>query len=90
KAPTPEVGRGPDRSVGKKIMPIETAIHKITGLPAQRLGLGERGLIRDGWFADLVLFKDAEIREVILNGKRVVKDGKFQDVLAGKILRHST
>ncbi|NCO89652.1 hypothetical protein GW883_02000, partial [Candidatus Wolfebacteria bacterium] len=47
-------------------------------------------LIRDGWFADLVLFKDAEIREVILNGKRVVKDGKFQDVLAGKILRHST
>ena len=90
KAPTPEVGRGSDRSVGEKIMPIETAIHKITGLPAQRLGLGERGLIRDGWFADLVLFKDAEIREVILNGKRVVKDGKFQDVLAGKILRHST
>ena len=73
----------------EKILPIETAVYKITGLPAQRLGLDERGLIRDGWFADLVLFKDAEIREVLLNGKRVVKDGKFQDVLAGKILRHN-
>ena len=73
----------------EKILPIETAIYKITGLPAQRLGLKDRGLIRDGYFADLVIFKDAEIREVILNGKRVVKDGKFQNILAGKILRHN-
>jgi len=100
KAPTPEGGRGPDsdarsesrprrrdRSVGKKIMPIETAVYKITGLPAQRLGLRERGIIRDGYFADLVIFKDAEIREVLVNGKRIVKDGKFQGILAGKILR---
>jgi len=68
-------------------MPIETAVYKITGLPAQRLGLRERGIIRDGYFADLVIFKDAEIREVLVNGKRIVKDGKFQGILAGKILR---
>ena len=73
----------------EKILAIGTAVHKITGLPAQKLGLDRRGLIRDGWFADLVLFRDAEIREVILNGRRVVKEGKFQDILAGKILRHN-
>jgi len=72
----------------EKILALETAIYKITGLPAQRLGLKDRGLIRDGYFADLVVFKDAEIREVLVNGKRVVKDGKFQGILAGKILRH--
>ena len=82
----------------KKIMPLGTAIYKITGLPAQRLGLDRRGLIRDGYFADLVIFstrggsaiggKDVEVREVIVNGKRAVKEGKFQNILAGKILRH--
>jgi len=74
----------------EKILPIEQAIYKITGLPAQRLGLKDRGLIRDGYFADLVIFKDAKIRDVILNGKRVVKEGEFQDILAGNILRHKT
>ncbi|MEK7555487.1 MAG: amidohydrolase family protein [Patescibacteria group bacterium] len=71
----------------EKIFPIEKAIYKITGLPAQRLGLEDRGTIKDGNFADLVVFRDAEIRNVILNGKIVVKDGEFQNVLAGKILR---
>ncbi|MDP3015107.1 MAG: hypothetical protein Q8N28_01705 [bacterium] len=72
----------------EKIMPIEKAIYKITGLPTAKLKLKNRGLVREGYSADLVLFRDAEIREVILNGKRVVKDGEFQNILAGKILRH--
>ncbi len=71
----------------EKILSMETAIYKITSLPAQRLGLKDRGVIRDGYFADLVIFRNAEIKEVILNGKRVVKDGEFQNILAGKILR---
>lgn len=73
----------------KKRLPLEAAIYKITGLPARRLELKNRGLIRDGFFADLVIFKEAKIREVILNGKRVVKDGEFQNILAGKILRRT-
>jgi len=79
-----------EKAPGEKIMPIEKAIQKITGLPAQKLGLKRRGMVKEDYFADLVIFKDVEIREVLLNGRRVVKDGKFQDVLAGKILRHYT
>lgn len=71
----------------EKILPIEKAINKITGLPAQRLGLQDRGVIRDGSFADLVIFRDNKIRDVILNGKVVVTNGEFQDVLNGKVLR---
>jgi len=71
-----------------RILPIETAVYKMTGLPAQRLGLKDRGLVKEGFFADLVLFKDGQVRETIVNGKRVVKDGKFEEVLAGKTLVH--
>jgi len=71
----------------EKVLPLETAIYKITGLPAERLNLKSRGLIREGYFADLVVFKDAQIREVILNGKRVVKNGKFENILEGRILK---
>lgn len=75
------------KKIKEEIIPIEKKIYKMTGLPAVKLGLKNRGIIREGNFADLVMFRDAEIREVILNGKRVVKDGKFQNVLEGKILR---
>ncbi|HDH31677.1 MAG TPA: hypothetical protein ENH26_02790 [Candidatus Wolfebacteria bacterium] len=71
----------------ENILPIEKAVNKITGLPAQQLGLRDRGVIRDGNFADLVIFRDSKIRDVILNGKIVVRDGEFKDVLAGQILR---
>ncbi|MFH1346981.1 MAG: amidohydrolase family protein [Spirochaetota bacterium] len=72
----------------ERILPIETAIYKITGFPAQRLGLKNRGLLKEGFIADLTLFKDAQIREVIINGKRAVKNGVFEEILAGKILKH--
>ena len=71
----------------EKILPLETAIYKITGLPAQVLGLKDRGVVRAGYFADLAIFRDAEVRDVILNGKIVVKDGEYQNILAGKMLR---
>ncbi|MFA5098938.1 MAG: hypothetical protein WC461_01820 [Candidatus Paceibacterota bacterium] len=71
-----------------KSLPIETAIYKITGFPAQRLGLKNRGLLKEGFAADLTLFKNAQIREVIVAGKRAVKDGTFQNILAGQILKH--
>ena len=72
----------------RKVLSIESAIYKITGLPAQRLGLKDSGLIKEGFIADLVLFKDARIREVIVSGKRIIKNGIFQNILEGKILKH--
>ncbi len=80
--------------IGKgKVLSIEEAIKKITFLPAQKLKLNKRGLIKEGYFADLVIFKPAcrqagaEIREVILNGKRAVKEGIIQNVLGGEFLK---
>lgn len=47
----------------EKLFPLATAIHKMTGMPAQRFGLARRGLIREGYFADLVLFDATTIRD---------------------------
>lgn len=51
--------------------PIEFAIKKITSFPAQIFGLKNRGLIKEGYFADIVLLKNNRIKNVILNGKNL-------------------
>lgn len=48
-------------AIDKKILSIEKAIHKITGLPASKLGLKKRGLVKKGYFGDLVVFNPKEI-----------------------------
>jgi N-acyl-D-amino-acid deacylase len=40
----------------EKLFTLPDAVHKMTGMPAQRFGLAERGLVREGYCADLVLF----------------------------------
>lgn len=45
----------------EKLFPLSEAIYKMTGMPAQRFGLVERGLIKEGYFADLVLFDPEKI-----------------------------
>ena len=46
-----------------KLFPMTTAIHKMTGMPAARFGLADRGLIKQGYCADLVLFNPETVRD---------------------------
>ena len=46
------------------LFPLTTAIHKMTGLSASRFRLPQRGLVKVGYFADLVLFDPQTIRDV--------------------------
>ena len=87
----------------KHILGWEEAIYKMTGGPAQKLGLKNRGLIKQGYWADLVLI-DAEkindratfenpyqypegIKYVIVNGKIAVENSAYTGEKAGKILK---
>ena len=87
----------------QKLMPLELAIHKMTGLPAKNVGLQERGLIRAGYFADITIFNPNTVIDratfeepnqypiginfVIVNGQLEVDGGKRTPVLAGRPLR---
>jgi N-acyl-D-amino-acid deacylase len=47
----------------RALFPLTVAVNKMTGLSAERFGLHERGFIREGYWADLVLFDAATIRD---------------------------
>jgi N-acyl-D-amino-acid deacylase len=88
----------------KKLFSLEEGIRKMTGLPAQILGLPDRGLIKEGKVADIVLFDPETIRDtatyengtqipdgidyVIVNGEITVANGKHLGTLNGQILKH--
>lgn len=87
----------------QKVMPLKTGIYKMTGLPAKRMGLSDRGILKEGNFADVVIFDEATIIDkatfeaphqypegihlVLVNGKVTVKNDEYLDARAGKILR---
>lgn len=87
------------------VIDLPTAVHKMTGLTAQRMRITNRGIIQQDNFADLVLFDPATIldratiaapgtlsvgiRQVWVNGKSVYKSGKTTGQRPGKILRRT-
>jgi N-acyl-D-amino-acid deacylase len=86
----------------RKLFPLEAAIHKMTGLPAQRLGLYSRGSISVGCAADIIVFDPTTVADratyeqprahpcgieaVFVNGQLAMKQGKVVNVHAGSRL----
>ena len=84
-------------------MSLPEAIRKMTSFPAQRMNISDRGLLKEGMWADIVVF-DAELVEdkatyldpkqcpagieyVLLNGQVAVRRGEYAGALAGRVLK---
>jgi N-acyl-D-amino-acid deacylase len=97
------------RKVGRyaiedKIISLEHALRSCSGLPADVLKLPQRGYLKAGYYADVVVFDPETFRDratfdkphqyatgvryLFVNGKLAIDEGKFTNVLAGKVLRH--
>lgn len=88
------------------LLTLETAIRKMTSFPAQKLGLNDRGLIKEGMCADIVVFDPLTvidratytnphqfsigIKHVLVNGEIVVENEHQTPILPGKVLKHTT
>jgi len=87
------------------LFPIEQAVHKMTGLPAQTFGLADRGTVRPGAYADMIVFDPetildratfadpcrtpAGIDRVYVNGSLVWKDGAATGAGGGRVLQRA-
>jgi N-acyl-D-amino-acid deacylase len=88
----------------RKVIPLEEAVRKMTSLPAQHFRFPQRGLLRAGYAADVVVFDPATVRDtatferphgfatglpyVLVNGVAVVRDGEHTGAKPGQVLRH--
>jgi len=86
----------------KKILTLEDAVRRMSSLPAQRLKLFDRGLLRPGMKADIVVFDPEKIvdkaeflhphqyaegvRHVLVNGQVVLQDARMTGALPGRVL----
>ena len=87
----------------EKVIPLQEAVRKMTSAPAQKLGFKDRGLIREGYKADITIFDPHKIRDVatftdpqqypvgipyvMVNGEIVIEKGEHTGALPGKTLR---
>jgi N-acyl-D-amino-acid deacylase len=87
----------------EQVIPLAEAIRRLTSLPAQNLGIRDRGTLRAGYFADVVVFDPATVMDratfaephrlatgmvhVFVNGEQVVKDGEVTGNLPGRVVR---
>jgi len=85
------------------LLTLEEAVRKLSGFPAQNLKLRGRGLLRPGYFADVVVFDPARVQDhatpqdphryasgmqqVFVNGRQVLRDGEHTGALPGQVLR---
>jgi N-acyl-D-amino-acid deacylase len=86
----------------EKVIPMKEAIRRLSGLPATNLGLDHRGLLKEGMFADVVVFDPMTIadratyekphqyavgmKHVFVNGVQVLKDGEHTGAKPGRAL----
>ena len=87
----------------RKIVRLEEAVHKLSYLPADMFGLKTKGLLREGYDADVVIFdpgtltdhadyldpgaKNEGMKYVLVNGQLAVKDDRFTGRHAGKVIK---
>lgn len=87
------------------VLTLEDAVRKMTSWPAQRMGLADRGVLREGLRADITIFDAAKVEDsatwekpvaapvgiddVIVNGVTVLRAGKATDARPGMALRHN-
>jgi dihydroorotase/N-acyl-D-amino-acid deacylase len=87
----------------EKVLSLEDAIRKFSALPAQRMRLTDRGVLKAGMWADVVIFDPATVHDratfdnpnqlsegmdyVLVNGVPVIDQGKMTGALPGKVLR---
>ena len=87
----------------RKLMPLEEGIHRLTGLPATNWKLRDRGCLKPGCFADVVVFDPATIADhatykapqqyatgvsdVFINGVQVLRDGEHTGAKPGRVVR---
>jgi N-acyl-D-aspartate/D-glutamate deacylase len=91
-------------AIEEKLLPLEAAIRSATGLPANILRLRDRGYLKKGYLADVVVFDPTQFRDqatfdkphqyasgvryLFINGEAVISEGKYNGALAGRVLRH--
>lgn len=89
----------------EKVIPMEEAIYKLTGLPAANLKIKKRGSLTPGYYADVAIFDAAKIQDhatfekphqystgmvhVLVNGTVVLKDGEHTGAKPGRVVRGS-